>query len=157
MPFLQELIRGDDGGALVASNAISDEQQLPSGSGCNVSSDILGEMNIPPILSVFKTPLDTKVESEGPQDHIRSPDITSCAIDGDKGPITLPFDQTLGDDHGIGLCSNTRIDVDKNNCGENPFSPETRIFDLGSTSVGDDLSRNKSKKKRRKRSRIIGP
>ncbi|GLJ21055.1 hypothetical protein SUGI_0384630 [Cryptomeria japonica] len=102
MPFLHELIEGDDGGAQDTTNAIYFVSQPPLGSECRGNCDIPGKTSIPPIVSVSNNPLETKVEDEGEQNPTTPTELKSGDIDGDMGHTISPSYQTIGNVHGIG-------------------------------------------------------
>ncbi|GLJ26244.1 hypothetical protein SUGI_0504300 [Cryptomeria japonica] len=147
MPFLHELIEGDDGGFQGATNAIC---FISPGAKCRGNWDILGEKNIPPIVASSNTPLEAKVEGEGRQNPTTPRELASGDIDGNLGFTIPPFDHNIEDDHGTGPCVKPDEFEIINNGGDKSFSPDSRVFYFGSNNGEGDPAGNKSKKKRRK-------
>ncbi|GLJ51928.1 hypothetical protein SUGI_1103230 [Cryptomeria japonica] len=137
IPFLQELIEGEDGGAHVTNNAIDVVSHFPQGPECRDKNDPTRDMSIPQIAN---TPLETEDGGDTTPHPTKPPEKIFDNTDGEMGPTIPPSDQLQENGHGTRLGLKSDEIVTSSNEGDNSFSPNLRTFDFGNNNGGEDLA-----------------
>lgn len=146
IPFLQELIEGEDGGTHVTTSVTEVSSHSPQGPKDN-KNDPPRDMSI---LQFENTPLETKDGGDSAPHPNKLPERTFDNTDGEVGPSTSPPDQPLEKGHGTEHGMPSDETVTSNNEGDTSYSPNPRTFEVGANNGGEDLAGNKTKKKEKK-------
>ncbi|GLJ19764.1 hypothetical protein SUGI_0358020 [Cryptomeria japonica] len=124
IPFLQELIGGEDGGSQVVTSATEKVSHSPYGPIISMNGPTK-DISTPHMENISE-----ETKTGGDIESSKQINITSDNTDGEVEPTTSPSDQPLEKGHDTESGIQSAVNVDDNIVKENPFSPDPKTFEL---------------------------